>query len=189
MLYGEGLMLTLRQKISSSNDWILSSADWFYSILLLLHKHVYSEQWRDLATLSEHFSSYERRRLRSLCGSFVSIASPSSTSLAASPPMRELQVLTLSGAGQSQVRDLLLGYHQITGWSKQQRAALSFSACHVILFICRQLCGPQKGYLAHNVVMKHIKILKPAMLSTGSSTWHMPLLYSHANCHAVTRTS
>lgn len=148
------------------------------------------ETWpRFLNMQTFYFSSSERIRLRSLCGSFVSIASPSSTSPTASPPMRELQVLTLSGAGQSQVRDLLLGYHQITGWSKQQRAALSFSACHVILFICRQLCGPQKGYLAHNVVMKHIKILKPAMLSIGSSTWHMPRFYSHANCHAVTRTS
>lgn len=78
-----------------------------------------------------------------------------------------LQVLTLSGGGQSQVRDLLLGYHQISGWGKQQWVALSFRACHVILFICRLLSGRQKGYLAHTVAMKHIKILKPAMLSIG----------------------
>lgn len=76
-------------------------------------------------------------------------------------------MLTLSGGGQSQVRDLLLGYHQISGWGKQQWVALSFRACHVILFICRLLSGRQKGYLAHAVAMKHIKILKPAMLSIG----------------------
>lgn len=50
-----------------------------------------------------------------------------------------LQVLTLSGGGQCQVRDLLLGYHQISGGKTEHRVALSFSACHVISFICWQL--------------------------------------------------
>lgn len=51
----------------------------------------------------------------------------------------KLKVLTLSGGGQCQVRDLLLGYHQISGRKAEHRVALSFSACHVISFICWQL--------------------------------------------------
>lgn len=114
-----------------------------------------------------------QRRLPLLCESFVSqyLQAPPLSQLALQ--WESLQVLTLSGGGQSQVRDLLLGYHQISGWGRQRWVALSFRVCHVILFICRQLFGRQKGYLAHTVVMKHIKILKPAMLSIGSSTWHM----------------
>lgn len=75
-----------------------------------------------------------QRRLPLLCESFVSLhprAPPPS------PPALQwesLQVLTLSGAGHSQVRDLLLGYHQISGEGKQQRVALSFRARHVISF-------------------------------------------------------
>lgn len=117
---------------------------------------------------------YMQRRLPLLCESFVSPHPQAPPLFQSALQWESLQVLTLSGGGQSQVRDLLLGYHQISGWGRQQRVALSFRACHVILFICRQLSGRQKGYLAHNVVMKHIKILKPAMLSIGSSTWHMP---------------
>ena len=127
-----------------------------------------------------------QRRLPLLCESFVSL--PPQAPPLSQPALQweSLQVLTLSGGGQSQVRDLLLGYHQINGQGRQQWVSLSFRACHVILFIWRQLSGRQKGYLAHTVVMKHIKILKPAMLRIGSSTWHMPFFYSHANCHAVT---
>lgn len=50
-----------------------------------------------------------------------------------------LEVLTLSGGGQCQVRDLLLGYHQISSGKTEHWVALSFSACHVISFICWQL--------------------------------------------------
>lgn len=128
-----------------------------------------------------------QRRLPLLCESFVSLHPQAPPLSQQALQWESLQVLTLSGRGQSQVRDLLLGYHQISGQGKQQWVAPSFRACHVILFICRQLSGPQKGYLAHTVVMKHIKILKPAMLSIGSSTWHMPFFYSHANCQAVTQ--
>lgn len=115
-----------------------------------------------------------QRRLPLLCESFVSLHPQAPPLSQPALQWESLQVLTLSGGGQSQVRDLLLGYHQIRGWGRQQWVSLSFRACHVILFICRQLSGRQKGYLAHTVVMKHIKILKPAMLRIGSATWHMP---------------
>lgn len=95
-------------------------------------------------------------------------------------------MLTLSGGGQRQVRDLLLGYHQISGWGKQQWVALSFRACHVIAFVFRLLSGRQKGYLAHSLAMKRIKILKPAMLSIGKLLLARAFFYSHANCQAVT---
>lgn len=44
-----------------------------------------------------------------------------------------LQVLTLSGGGQCQVRDLLLGYHQISGGKTERRVAvIQCLSCNLI---------------------------------------------------------
>lgn len=56
-----------------------------------------------------------QRRLPLLCESFVSLHPQAPPLSQPALQWESLQVLTLSGGGQSQVRDLLLGYHQISG--------------------------------------------------------------------------
>lgn len=59
--------------------------------------------------------SYMQRRLPLVCESFVFLHPQAPPLSQPALQWESLQVLTLSGAGQSQVRDLLLGYHQISG--------------------------------------------------------------------------
>lgn len=176
-------------------DWL--APDFFSLSLSLSHTHTHAHRYAVTSKEVWHAfvgTCFVSREQGTLCRGVCPCTAESFVSLhpqAPPPPppalqWESLQVLTLSGGGQSQVRDLLLGYHQISGWGKQQWGALSFRACHVILFICRLLSGRQKGYLAHAVAMKHIKILKPAMLSTGKRLLAHAFFYSHANCQAVT---